>query len=451
MADQKKKEKGEIATTTISAVTQANEFRKTNEVIGIRISQGRLSLLPRKIFNVFVYAAQQSGIPGKFVPNKDEINKNYFWISMRDLAKFASYNSNDYKLLKEQIQELQDVRIVVEDEKSWISERLISSVKLLNDKGLESRRGQTWVGFTFPPELHRRIMDADTSYTRLSLYYQAQIKSGPTLSLYEITKRYLTNPSKKTRVESWEWWYEMLTGLPISTRKAEYRYFKRDTVLPAIAEINTVTDVHVELIEFKQGRRVQALQFEVRPSENNVIDSSFIGDQQEDIVRRLVQLGASPEDADRLYAAEDESSLLSVLEFVEKRVKNSSMERVAVPIAYLKSLLKKGYQKKVPVKIFDQKTVSSRKQEFSLKERFLARRSAEAWDFFQELEEDQKQNVFEEFCLEKKPRVRKMDKALSSKLTQVAFSKWFAEKNWGEEPTQEELLKFAEENWNMKE
>ena len=140
-----------------------------------------------------------------------------------------------------------------------------------------------------------------------------------------------------------------------------------------------------------------------------------------------------------------------MLEFVEKRVKNSSMERVAVPIAYLKSLLKKGYQKKAPVKIFDQKTVLSRKQEFSLKERFLARRSAEAWDFFQELEENQKQNVFEEFCLEKKPRVRKMDKALSSKLTQVAFSKWFAEKNWGKEPTQEELLKFAEENWNTKE
>lgn len=451
MADQKKKGKGEITATTVSKTAQASEFRKTNEVIGIRISQGRLSLLPRKIFNVFVYAAQQSGVPGKFVPNQDEINKNYFWLSMRDLARFASYNSNDYKLLKEQIQELQDVRIVVEDEKSWVSERLISSVKLLNDKGLESKRGQTWVGFTFPPELHRRIIDADTSYTRLSLYYQAQIKSGPTLSLYEITKRYLTNPSKKTRVESWEWWYEMLTGLPISTRKAEYRYFKRDTVLPAIAEINAVTDVHVELIEYKQGRRVHALQFEVSPSENNVIDSSLIGDQQDDIVRRLIQLGASPEDADSLYTSANEANLLAVLEFVEKRVKNSTMERVAVPIAYLKSLLKKGYQKKAPVKIFDQKTVQPRRQEFSLKERFLARRSVEAWDFFQELDDDQKQNVFQEFCREKKPKVKKMDKALSSKLNQTAFSEWFAEKNWGKEPTQEELLKFAEDNWDMKE
>lgn len=33
---------------------QGTEIRKTNEAIGLRVSEGRLSLLSRKIFNVMV-------------------------------------------------------------------------------------------------------------------------------------------------------------------------------------------------------------------------------------------------------------------------------------------------------------------------------------------------------------------------------------------------------------
>lgn len=434
--------------TEITETGRKSEFRKTNEIIGIRISQGRLSLLSRKIFNVFVYSAQQSGVPGKFVPSTDKLDTNYFWISMRDLKNLASYNSKDYKLLKEHISELQDVKIVFEDEKSWVSERLVASVRLLNKDGLESKSGHAWVGFVFPPALHDRIMNLDTSYTRLSLYYQAQLKSGPALSLYEITKRYVTNPSKKTRVEPWEWWFEALTGLPVSTRKTEYRYFKRDTLLPAIAEVNAVTDVHVTLIENKQGRSVHTLQFEVKHSENTVIDTRLIGEQQEDIVKRLKQLGATQKDAENIYALEDEESLLAALEFVEKRVKNPGNERIAVPIAYLKTLLKNGYQKKPKVKVFEPEPKP--KADLTLRERFLARRASDAWRYFEELDEDMKQNLFEEFCHEKKLKSKEMGKLLSKKLNQITFSRWFAEKNWGKEPTQEELLKFAEENWNAK-
>ena len=61
-------------------LTELKEFRKTNEAIGLRVSEGRLSLLSRKLFNVMMYHAQQQREPGENAPLATEAAKKYFWI-----------------------------------------------------------------------------------------------------------------------------------------------------------------------------------------------------------------------------------------------------------------------------------------------------------------------------------------------------------------------------------
>jgi plasmid replication initiation protein len=58
----------------------------------------------------------------------------------------------------------------------------------------------------------------------------------------------------------------VLLGRPDDERlqKLEYRIFKRDTLRPAMAEINAVADIEIEMLEFKSGRFVSDLQFTVR-------------------------------------------------------------------------------------------------------------------------------------------------------------------------------------------
>ena len=56
------------AKTAASGTTELKEFRKTNEAIGLRVSEGRLSLLSRKIFNVMVYHAQRIRNKGENAP-----------------------------------------------------------------------------------------------------------------------------------------------------------------------------------------------------------------------------------------------------------------------------------------------------------------------------------------------------------------------------------------------
>lgn len=50
-----------------------------------------------------------------------------------------------------------------------------------------------------------------------------------------------------------------------ATKKPEYKYFKRNLLVPAIKEVNTVTDIEIELLEFKKGRWVEDLQFTTKP------------------------------------------------------------------------------------------------------------------------------------------------------------------------------------------
>jgi hypothetical protein len=57
------------------ASSELKEFRKTNDAIGLRVSEGRLSLLSRKIFNVMVYHAQRIRTKGENAPIESEAAK----------------------------------------------------------------------------------------------------------------------------------------------------------------------------------------------------------------------------------------------------------------------------------------------------------------------------------------------------------------------------------------
>ena len=176
--------------------SELREFRKTNEAIGLRVVEGNLSLLSRKLFNVMMYHAQEMKISGLNAPIDTPAAKKYFWIPLSVLARDAAYDSKDVQYLKKQLEEMQNIKLLMENERQWTSERLVSSVTLVNPEGFNKHSGQVWFGFAFPPEVHEQVM-APSTYTRLSIVYQSSLKSGSALALYEICRRYATNPSKR--------------------------------------------------------------------------------------------------------------------------------------------------------------------------------------------------------------------------------------------------------------
>jgi hypothetical protein len=156
---------------------------------------------------------------------------------------------------------------------------------------------------------------------------------------YEVAKRYSTNPSGLTSRENWEWWHDVLTGLPITSEKTEYKYFKRDVLKPAIEEVNT-TDIAVELVEHKIGRRIAQLQFKVERSSQErlelppppVIDSK--------VIDRIRALGIHAREAEDLFVGNDDNLVRKTLDWVETRVSNKDLPPVESPAAMFRSALR---------------------------------------------------------------------------------------------------------------
>lgn len=87
------------------------------------------------------------------------------------------------------------------------------------------------------------------------------------MALYEICARYVNNPSHLTSRQNWKtWWRPVLTGVAADPEKAEYRFFNRDVLKKAVAEVNAKSNLQIiGPIEFKgsDNRTVIDIQFEV--------------------------------------------------------------------------------------------------------------------------------------------------------------------------------------------
>lgn len=425
------------------------EFRKTNEAIGLRVVEGSLSLLTRKAFNVMVYHAQAMKEPGRNAPIKTGSSSKYFWMELADLARDASYGSNDTAYLKEQLLNMQDIKLHMENERQWTSERLVSSVTLVNPEGLNKRGGSVWLGFAFPPEVHELVMSPG-AYTRLSLVYQSAFKSGQALGLYEVCRRYATNPSHMTYVQRYDHWYSVITGNPIPADPdglPEYKYFKRDSLKPAIAEINQVSDIRVELIEHKSGRKVESLQFYVEEAKQTKIEFPAPPVVDMEMIGKIMAFGFSQDDAADIFAQHGDELVRQTISKVQARMEDTSLGPLRAPAAYFRwqitDLVKNPHAPGAPAISGPSKTKTKQSGGSSVLERFHTERNHAAYESFKAESESRRKELFAEFKAEPTNAAVNFERGLEGTMVRKLFSKWLAEKMWGA-PTADDIAHFVE-------
>jgi hypothetical protein len=427
------------------------ELRKAVEAIAIQPKSGKITLLTRKLFNVLLAVAQQA----------DESGDTYRAL-LSDIVANSAFDSNDTALVKEHLRRMVSVQVEWSQGTSsqkpgrkWGISTLIADAEILEDPA--TRR--VWVEFSFAPKIKKKLLDP-VQYARLSLQFQSQLRSSAGLALYEICVRYLTNPSHLTMRETWEWWRPILSGTPDTEAgdeaKREYKYFKRDYLRPAIAEVNAVTNIFVELIEHREGRRVAEIQFRVTERKQpmlaldehpNVFDST--------LVDRMVKIGIPLKEAQSLYADSEENRIRAALQLTEQRMRSTSLPPVRSAAALFKDALKKGYAP--PVEAVASGSGTSGKATAALgtddpKARLLDEYSAwrrkEARALYDEQGELEREVARQSFETDELPglgthlRDDWRRRGLESKLADTAFFDWLARKTWGE-PTDGDLLAFT--------
>jgi hypothetical protein len=424
------------------------ELRKAVEAIAIQPKSGKITLLTRKLFNVLLAVAQQA----------DESGDTYRAL-LSDIVANSAFDSNDTALVKEHLRRMVSVQVEWSQGTSsqkpgrkWGISTLIADAEILEDPA--TRR--VWVEFSFAPKIKKKLLDP-VQYARLSLQFQSQLRSSAGLALYEICVRYLTNPSHLTMREAWEWWRPILSGTPDTEAgdeaKREYKYFKRDYLRPAIAEVNAVTNIFVELIEHREGRRVAEIQFRVTERKQpmlaldehpNVFDST--------LVDRMVKIGIPLKEAQTLYADSEENRIRAALQMTEQRMRSTTLPPVRSAPALFKDALKKGYAPPVDALPSAPAGKGSVAPADDLKARllgeYMAYRRKEAQALYVEQGEAERELARHSFEEDELPglgthlRDDWRRRGLESKLAETAFFDWLARKTWGA-PTDGDLLSFT--------
>ena len=302
----------------------------------------RISLLGRRLFNVLLHRAQEAG-------EQDEYEARLY-----EIVQDAAYNSKDTAPIRRILRELMTTTVEWQSPthgeiETWDACNLLSGAGTTKDK----RTGAVTVRWRYDSKVRAQLLSPDR-YARLSLEAITQLSSHAAMALYEICARYVDNPRHLTARQHWRWWRPVLTGVASDDTKAEYRFFKRDVLHKAIAEINACTNITVTgPIEFKEkdNRTVADIQFDVRHKAAAAAPAGGHGpDVQTGLHRgapagahlggivvddlpaigRAINLGVGQADAEELITRHGTTLFLAALDELDRRLRMPSEKVGAV-------------------------------------------------------------------------------------------------------------------------
>lgn len=270
-----------ITDTLESRPRSDTTLTKPNELLVMVPVAGKLSPVSRKLFNALllnggdVYRQRlQSGAP--------MLAEETFEARLSDLVAHLPGDASDWSSnASAHLLEMLRTEVVWQsiDRNSDTAEW--GAMNLLSEASIIKKGRALHVSWAFPPRVLAALKDP-AFFTRLDLEVLGSLRSYAAIALYEICSRYKTNPTGVTCSQPPDWWVEALTArsvrpAPQKSRgknsahaeleakpKREWRKVKSESVIDAIEEINTKTDLEIELIEKRVGKAVAEVQFAVR-------------------------------------------------------------------------------------------------------------------------------------------------------------------------------------------
>ncbi len=282
-------------------------LRKPVNTLAIVPKTGRITTLARKSYNVLLYEAQDQGL-----------EQDVFRAPLDRVMVGVDFNSNDHALVKKHLRAM--VSTTVEWQSPTTGEGTSWNVSgLLAHARLSKERNQVWVEWSYATNLKQELLQPNV-FARVRLEVISQLRTYAGVTLYEICTRY--KDIGRTSRQQWRWWHPVLTGNPPSerTERIEYRIFKRDTLKPAIAEVNAITELEIELVEHKLGRYIDEIQFAIRPKRQAALPmAASRGPVDLELIERAGKLGIREEAAEALLDQHGEEALRSGIAAVERR------------------------------------------------------------------------------------------------------------------------------------
>jgi hypothetical protein len=287
----------------------------------------KITVLARKAYNVLLYLAQEQGI-----------DHEVYRAPLQSVLRGIDFNSHAREIVKQHLRAMVSTTVEWQSPTSGEGEAW-NVAGLLAHAKLYKQSGENWVEWSFAPNIKHELLEPQR-FARLRLDVISQLRRHAGVVLYEICSRY--RDVGLTARQPWPWWRPVLTGTPDSddSVKQEYRFFKRDTLKLAIAEVNAVTDLDVELIEHRAGRFIADIQFRISKKQQATLPLGR-APQPVDLtqVARAHAAGLREEDAENLIHTHGNDAMRAALDALEKRAASDFPEPLRDPHRYLRALL----------------------------------------------------------------------------------------------------------------
>lgn len=278
-------------------ISGEREVKKPNSLLVMLPVFTKLNPLTRKIFNVLVQKTQQQA-PALYERHGVIPNGYPFRIRIDQLVKpLESGKSNLRTAVRERVDEMMELKLkwdtpdlksrkdateqeqemqqILGDERiKWFRENWLTGIREREDDF-----GISWIEWGFG-ETMTRIITRPGLYTPVSFEQLAKLRRYASIALYELCYRYRDNFRGLTSPASTQWWINALSEVPPpldengKEKPRSWPNYKVKAVNDAIAEINEKTDITVELIEIKSGKRIAEVQFKVMMKVPEVLQSS---------------------------------------------------------------------------------------------------------------------------------------------------------------------------------
>ncbi|MCA9750232.1 MAG: replication initiation protein, partial [Romboutsia sp.] len=202
-----------------------------------------LSLLQRKISNALLYNAY----PNLLTQEEHEL-------SIKQLCNLIGYSGNNHSAIKIAVKGLIVTLIewnVIDElgEEDWTASALLASVRLKGSRCI----------YAYSPRM-KELLFSPKIYGKVNLIVQSRFKSSYGLALYENCIRYQGLPQTR--------WFEYnlfrkLMGVP-DDKYNVFRDFNRRVLSKAVDEVNTYSDLQIDVEIQRKGRAVSAIRFILR-------------------------------------------------------------------------------------------------------------------------------------------------------------------------------------------
>lgn len=309
----------------------------------------KLSLLQRKLVNALLFNAYSELLTAR----EHKINT-------RLLSEMIGFDSKNEAYLKASLKGLMETVVefdVMEDdgEQSWEAMVLLPYAKI---------KGGVCT-YRYERSLAEKLYHPDV-YSKINLSVIRELRSSHSLVLYENCHRYLG--TGQTAV----WDLDVFRKLMgVEDRYKEFKFLKRDVIVPAMEELNKVSNIIISLMTIRRGREVTAVQFTVKPNPQ----LSLLGMEEDDEVnetaayKALLAEGISKTLARAWVLEHEESYIFEKLELANGRAASGKI--TSSKAGFLKAAIEEDFKseasvKKQKLKLEDQRKEERRKNEATL-------------------------------------------------------------------------------------